>query len=570
MEQVVRAATYARNSTDEQRERQTIDRQRSIFRDFLARYPHYVLVESYEDEGVSGTVDFDQRPAGQKLLADLRAGMFSVVLVTSLDRFGRTLQTIVEGYRAIERIGGTLYVMDSPLGVIDTTNPMGKFAFHLLAIVAELERDLIRERTVSMRRLRAREGRFPGGRIPYGYRLVNGRIEIAEDEAEVVRSIARMRLSGLSFAQIARDLNERGIPYRRKWADGHVDEYPWTDLRVSTTVRRDFMSGERKYGDVIQPVPPILDRKTLDILQRPARRGRPPVAERGLLSGLLRCAECGGRFYSHLTRRRKIGWERRYYLCENVRNVNKGSVYSRYRFLKPTSCNAKIIPVDWLDALVLEQVEQALREPERWVGLFRNREGARTEREQALREELERAVAELERAKIEYDRLLGLYTGGRIDYRAFDRTEPGMRRRVTEAEERVRSIEREIDAVRNERGEEEEVLRYLAEARETWNNLDPDARKEVARHFIRGGAVRTIGKGRDKQAVIDIEFWFGAGVSVRDEVVQKDNSVNTEHGFWTDGLFAQIVVPSRHDRSRKAKSVRRPRTFEAETVNESS
>jgi site-specific DNA recombinase len=92
-----RVALYMRVSSEEQRERETIE----IQREFLEQYRHLYeleVAEIYEDDGVSGTVPLHERSEGRRLLEDAREGKFQTVLVYKLDRLGRTLLVIVDAH----------------------------------------------------------------------------------------------------------------------------------------------------------------------------------------------------------------------------------------------------------------------------------------------------------------------------------------------------------------------------------------------------------------------------------------------------------------------------------------
>lgn len=532
----VRIATYARNSSEEQRERQTIDRQRHLFREFLSRNPEYELVETYEDEAVSGAIPLDQRPSGRRLLADLDSNRFDMVLVTSLDRFGRTLQVIVDGYRAIESRKGSLYVLDSPLGVIDTTNPMGKFAFHLLAIVAELERDIIRDRTYTMRRVRAQDGKWMGGRyLPYGYDLgPDGRLVINQEEATIIREIAYRRVSGESWGKIADDLNRRGVPFRHKNRNGVVETLPWTEGRVRDLLVQGRLTGKTTYGDLEIDIPPILDERLHRAILATKKRGRKP-AEDAILSGTLRCAMCGSRMYAIQIANRKIGWSRRYYICE-------GSSNDRSRLYRNRGCKAKDLPVDLVDTWVLEEIERALQEPERWWAVLATRDQERQAQAEQIEAELKALQEQLDEAQRAYDSLLDLYNRGRIDYRTFDRREPAYAAQIHELEREIRVRQLRLQTIESEMSGEAELAAYLHEVRQAWDSLTLSEKKKAARRFVRGAAARTIvltdrprGKGYQKEAIVEVEFVFGSSTmgTEADQHVQgnKQDTIGVSRGF---------------------------------------
>ncbi len=88
-------AVYCRVSSDEQRERATIESQRVYAERYLSLHDHLRLSDWYLDDGYSGTLPLEQRPAGARLLADARAGKFSVVLLYKIDRLGRTARNVL-------------------------------------------------------------------------------------------------------------------------------------------------------------------------------------------------------------------------------------------------------------------------------------------------------------------------------------------------------------------------------------------------------------------------------------------------------------------------------------------
>src|SRR5439155_604499 len=123
------AAVYLRVSSDEQRERQTIETQR----DFAARYCdlHGIPVhDTYADDGVSGTIPFAQRPDGARLLDDARAGLFDTLLVYKQDRLSRAARITLNAVAELEGLGIQIKSMTEPF---DTSTPAGRFIPTMLA-----------------------------------------------------------------------------------------------------------------------------------------------------------------------------------------------------------------------------------------------------------------------------------------------------------------------------------------------------------------------------------------------------------------------------------------------------
>ena len=122
------------------------------------------------------------------MLRDIESGKDSVsfVLVFKLSRFGRNAADVLTSLQRMQDYGVNLICVEDG---IDSSKDSGKLMISVLSAVAEIERENILVQTMEGRKQKAREGRWNGGFAPYGYRLENGELLIAEDEAEVIRVI---------------------------------------------------------------------------------------------------------------------------------------------------------------------------------------------------------------------------------------------------------------------------------------------------------------------------------------------------------------------------------------------
>lgn len=109
----------------------------------------------FEDHGLSGLKT--SRPGFNLALEALEAG--DTLIVWRLDRMGRSLRHLIEIEAELSTIGAHF---ESLTEKIDTSTPMGQFVFHILGAVAQLEREIIRERTLAGMAEAAKRGRFPG------------------------------------------------------------------------------------------------------------------------------------------------------------------------------------------------------------------------------------------------------------------------------------------------------------------------------------------------------------------------------------------------------------------------
>jgi DNA invertase Pin-like site-specific DNA recombinase len=176
----IRAAIYARVSTNEQSpELQLRDlRQYTIARGLAAT--------EYVDTGFSGAKQ--SRPALDRLMNDARKRRFDCVFVWRFDRFARSTKHLLLALEEFRSLGIQFISYQEN---IDTTSPLGQALFTIVSAVAQLERDLIRERVrAGLRNARAKGKQF-------------GRRRVEVDPA----SVAALRSEGLSWSQICQRLN---------------------------------------------------------------------------------------------------------------------------------------------------------------------------------------------------------------------------------------------------------------------------------------------------------------------------------------------------------------------------
>src|SRR5215207_2178438 len=201
-------ALYLRVSSEEQRDRETIEIQREFLEQYCQLYG-LDAAKTYADDGVSGTIPLHERPEGRRLLQDGRKGRFTTVLVYRLDRLGRSLLVIVDAAERFEAASVSLRSVTEP---IDTSTPSGRLIFQMLASFAEYERETIRERTQAGQRRAFKNGRQMGA-IPYGYDIAqDNSFVVVEEEACIVRQIIANIAAGATLYSEAKRLNDEGEP----------------------------------------------------------------------------------------------------------------------------------------------------------------------------------------------------------------------------------------------------------------------------------------------------------------------------------------------------------------------
>jgi site-specific DNA recombinase len=399
-----RVALYMRVSSEEQRDRETIEIQREFLPEYCRLYGLEVA-QTYADDGVSGTIPLHERPEGRRLLEDAKEGKFSTLLVYRLDRLGRSLLVTVEAHDRLQALGVALKSATEP---IDTSNPSGRLIFQMLASFAEYERETIRERTRAGLHRAYRGGRHFGV-VPYGYRTDDeGRLQVVPEEAKIVREIISNVAEGSTLYAEAKRLNDLGVS-TPGWRYGNGKTRPgsklWSVMTVSNMVRQSAYSGVHKVKvnggkDIIeQPVPTVLEpglqERAMAVLEENSRYRNRKNDRRYLLRGLVRCATCGGACTGHTSSRR--GKKYHYYACRTAKTYNFG--------MAPPH-KASFVSAEWLEDLVWSDVRRFLEDPGEILERLREQHDAADDAGEleARRKELAKRLAAKQAEKDRYVR----------------------------------------------------------------------------------------------------------------------------------------------------------------------
>lgn len=200
---------YTRVSTAMQIDGYSLDAQKARMKAF-ADYNDYEIVGEYEDAGKSGK-SIEGRFEFNRMMEDIKSGKDGVafVLVFKLSRFGRNAADVLSTLQIMQDFGVNLICVEDG---IDSSKDAGKLMISVLSAVAEIERENIRVQTMEGRIQKAREGKWNGGFAPYGYQLVDGKLEINEEEAPAIRTIFDQYVhTDIGSNGIAKYLENHGI-----------------------------------------------------------------------------------------------------------------------------------------------------------------------------------------------------------------------------------------------------------------------------------------------------------------------------------------------------------------------
>lgn len=206
----LRVAAYARVSSVSDDQLNSFAAQNQYYTSLISGKENWIMVDIYADEGITGT-SAEKRQDFQRLLADCRRGLIDRVLVKSISRFARNTKECLEAIRELKSLGvGVCFEKEN----IDTATMSGEMMTALFASFSQAESESISGNMRWSYQRRMQSGEFITCKAPFGYRLRDGNLEIEESEAEIIRTIFNLYLSGQSAADIATEITKRGIPTR--------------------------------------------------------------------------------------------------------------------------------------------------------------------------------------------------------------------------------------------------------------------------------------------------------------------------------------------------------------------
>lgn len=311
------------------------------------------VADRYDDGGFSGGTL--ERPALQRLLADVRARKVDVVVVYKIDRLSRSMLDFLNLVELFERSGVTFVSVTQSF---NTKDAMGRMALNILVTFAQFERELIGERIRDKVAASRKKGIWMGGWTPLGYEVRDRKLIIHDEDAERVRSIFRRFVQLKSATLLARELVAAGATNRY----GHVLDkgvlYKLLNNRVyigEAVHKGTSYPGEheaiidRALWDQVHHILKVSPRKRAGYA-----RAQTPALLRGLLFGP------DGAAMSPTNSRKGSGKLYRYYISQTAMKRGGG-----------VDCPVRLVPAAEIEQIVLAQVRNLIRTPEVIVQTWR-------------------------------------------------------------------------------------------------------------------------------------------------------------------------------------------------------
>lgn len=513
-ERLRRVVLYARVSSENQKERQTVLSQIGDVERCLQADPNVALLGRYVDEAYSGPVALSERPEGRRLLMDASERRFDEIWVFNVDRLFRDPADAFATRRELDRYKVKLH---SP-----HENIQSPLEFGLRVLIAGEElRSLIARTTAGTTRA-ALEGRYCSGIVPLGYKvesvpkphLVPSDASLWADwtEADCVRRIYdRLALDRWSCRKIADYLNALGVPTayvkdgrlvsKRKGERKFRTQGTWRPGRIRNLVVNSIYKGEMQYGrrskderEIISaPVPALVSSEVWQAAQetlaanRIAAKNTPRVY---LFRSLIVCGVCGLHYCGSTGR--GIIW----YRCDG-QLVERGPHEGR--------CPGKSMKETDLEMPIWADIERYLRDPGDLLDELATEQqlSAAVAVNQAQRVTLEAALNDL---TVRRHRLLDLYERASIEVAELEE-------RLASIEQQRREIQQRLDALEPEAFPEVETPINIDELRRRLDQgLTDEQRYEIIHLLVRRIVAHTEFADGRKHARAVVEYKFPAAV----------------------------------------------------------
>jgi site-specific DNA recombinase len=345
----------------------------------LCKIMNYNVVKEIE-ENISGIKSWKERELNAVFDFDNLDG----IVVLELSRFGRDAEDILTAIKQLHLKGIWLYSKNENLKTLDDNgdeNTTSKLVLTILSGVAEMERSVIKQRSISGLIKNINDGNWTGGKfLPYGYKRVNKRLEIELEESKIIKKIFELYLSGNGTKRIANYLNDKEIPTRynlvvsdrvkkpNKWklTDDEIqykngEDFNWKDGTIYSILTNKVYIGEKEGKGKLKGInmfsPPIIEKDDFIKVQHSLKNTQKRTSTKYIyvLEGKPKCGICNSSYFPH------------------KRSNNKDNAYKCLSIRYGKSCNNFGIGIPKLNAGVWTALRRNPKELENILEINKNK-----------------------------------------------------------------------------------------------------------------------------------------------------------------------------------------------------
>jgi site-specific DNA recombinase len=468
----IRCAVYCRVSTDEQAalEYNSLQAQEDFCKTYLgmrsrdpAANERWEHAQTYVDSGLSGGTL--ERPALNRLLADIEAGLIDVLLIYKIDRLSRSIHQFYRIWEVLERREVDLVSATQDL---NTTTSQGKLMLNMLLSFGQYERELVGERTRDKIAASRRRGRWTGGTPILGYDIRDGRLVTNEGEAFRVREVFRLYLEHPSLTRVVEELNRRGWT-TKSWTrkdggerDGRAFDKPalhrlLVNPLYAGKVRSNGSLHAGEHRAIVDEA--TWNRANAHLRHNGATGGKAVRNKHGaLLRGLLYCNACGCAMTHSFTN--KGGVLYRYYVCVN--RLKKGA----------HACPDGKIAAHEAERQVLNRIREIGKDPELIAEVVRQARAQLDQHRKALEAEQRQLGKDLKRERASLRRLASGHSRNG-EAAAITARLAAIQQRIETVERRLVTVAQDLDSAKQQVIYERQVAAALSAFDSVWDALIP-------------------------------------------------------------------------------------------------
>ena len=412
-------AIYIRLSREDgdKEESDSVGNQRKLLTEYVSRHDDFILYDIYIDDGYTGT-NFN-RPAFQKMIADIEDKKVNCVVVKDLSRFGRDY---IDTGRYLERIFPELGVRF--ISVSDNIDSI-KQAYDMLLPIKNIfneqyARDISNKIQATVKS-KQKAGEFIGAFTSYGYKkspVNKNKLVIDEYASEVVKRIFAMYAQGIGKQSIAKQLNAEGILCPSEYKKLNGENYKncnrlkttsyWTYSTINTMLHNEMYIGNMIQGKKHQRMrgkqhkvdkenwvrventhEPIIDRDTWDKVRKLLSKKHRDIdleTNKNIFAGFIKCGDCGRSMMKNFWRRADGSKSYSFY-CGTYKRSGKDY------------CTPHTLPFQVLNDIVLGDLKAIIRNVENLQELIKKQSCTELKIRNSTNTELIKVKAELERVK---------------------------------------------------------------------------------------------------------------------------------------------------------------------------
>lgn len=417
------------------------------------------VVTVYHLEGISGKSVMNQQEA-KRMIKDVKEGNIDGLIFSKLARLARNTRELLDFADLFEKHGATLVSLQES---IDTSSPAGRLFYTILGAMAQWEREETVERLNASIATRRSMGKIAGGQVAYGYTIVNGRIEIDENEAPIRKLMYELFLQYRRRKTVAEELNKRGYTTRKgaKWSGTTVKR-----LLINPDAKGMHVANYWDYTDgygvlkikpkeewIITEIPPIVSEELWDSVnaimneQQDNNRmhGKPLNQSVHLFTSYLYC-----------------------------HNGHKMSIQSKALSYSCSKCKIKINSKD-MESIFHSRLTQFTLSDEEIAEYVKSANTVEIDKEN----EIEVIKNQLDTIQTKMDRLINLNINGEIPTKGFRKHYDPLHEQSEKLNEHLVKLEKELELVKANKGSIRSMIESSRGIYEKWYDLSKIEKRSI-------------------------------------------------------------------------------------------